>query len=74
MLTSNSSLRSIQGFTVDVHTSEEFKQTNTTSGTLVKRTADDVVLSQKGKRVSIPRSIIREVRLPPSLKEPGDLL
>lgn len=61
-----------QGFAVNVQTTEEFKQATTTSGTLVKRTADHVVLSQKGKVVSIPRGIVLEVRLPPALREPGD--
>lgn len=64
----------MQGFTVIVQTTEEFrKQGTTTTGTLVKRTAEEVVLSQKGKRVSIPRIIVSEVRLPPSLTEPGDM-
>lgn len=47
-----------------VHTSVPFKKKAVVAGSLMHRTADSVVLSQKGRLVNIPRSIVKSVRFP----------
>jgi hypothetical protein len=41
-------------------------------GTLIGRTDTEVIISVKGRRLSIPRSCVTEVRLPKSKVESSD--
>lgn len=61
----------LKGFDVNVHTSEvHHKQTNL-SGKLIERTKDHLFIMQKGRKLKIPRGIVVEVKMPPSLYEDG---
>lgn len=55
-----------------VTTSEIFKKKDLFEGSLMGRTDSDVSVNVKGRIINIPRSIVTEVRLPPSQREDGD--
>ena len=63
---------SFKGFTVSVTTTEIFKKKTVFEGTLVERTDDYVSISQKGRLIKVPRTIIAEVRLPKPKYESTD--
>ena len=54
----------LQGFDVEVQLCTEFKNNLQFKGTLIKRTPDLLVLSQKGKPVNIPRNLVTHVKFP----------
>jgi len=61
--------RVYKGFAVEVKTTEPFKKSTTLRGSLSNRTPDSVVLSQKGRPLKIPRSIVESVSLITALEE-----
>jgi len=61
-----------KGFNVIINTNTIYRKKNQFEGTLVKRTDDEVILSLKGRAVSIPRDIIDTVQLPESTYEDND--
>jgi ribosome maturation factor RimP len=60
-----------RGFVVEVQLLEPFKAKSTWQGNLVERTDDHLLISQKGRSISIPRPLVKEVRLS-SDPEDGD--
>ena len=72
VLRSDRDFVSFKGFTVSVTTTEIFKKKTAFEGTLVERTEDYVSISQKGRLIKVPRTIIAEVRLPKPKYESTD--
>lgn len=62
-LTTDREFVSFKGFPVVVTVQESYKGHTTWSGQLIRRDEDAVHLSQKGRPVTIPRSLIRSVQL-----------
>jgi ribosome maturation factor RimP len=58
-----------KGFMVEVHLSEPHKGKQTWVGQLVRRDDNAVVLTQKGKPISLPRAVVEVVQL--SNESPG---
>ncbi|MGK7921463.1 MAG: ribosome maturation factor RimP [Trichodesmium sp.] len=52
-----------KGFSVTVHTCEPYKSKNKWSGQLLSRDETTVYINQKGRKVSIPRTLISTVEL-----------
>ncbi|MDJ0556424.1 MAG: ribosome maturation factor RimP [Microcoleaceae cyanobacterium MO_207.B10] len=52
-----------KGFTVTVNTSDPYKGKNQWTGQLVSRDQTAVCINQKGRQVSIPRSLVSTVEL-----------
>jgi ribosome maturation factor RimP len=63
LLTQDRDFVVFRGFAVEVQLLEPFKAKSTWQGNLVERTDDCVVLNQKGRAVSIPRSLVKVVNL-----------
>jgi ribosome maturation factor RimP len=61
-----------KGFPVTATTTEPFKDKTVWEGTLVGRDDEFVTINLKGRLVKLPRSIVGEVALPKSKREPGD--
>lgn len=64
--------RSFRGFPVLVSLHEEFRKNIEYTGTLVERTLEHVRISIKGRGLSIPRELVKQVVLPPPQYEPAD--
>jgi len=71
-LSANWQFETYKGFAVEVKASEPYKNKTEWRGSLSRRTPDAVVLSQKGRVVKIPRSIIQSVALVTATDEDGD--
>jgi ribosome maturation factor RimP len=62
-LTTDREFISFKGFPVEVTTLEPFKGQTAWIGNLIRREDDTVHLSQKGRAIAIPRSLIDRVQL-----------
>jgi ribosome maturation factor RimP len=62
-LTTDREFISFKGFPVEVTTLEPYKGHTAWTGNLIKREEDTVHLSQKGRAITIPRSLIDRVQL-----------
>ena len=63
LLSSDREFVSFKGFAVIVHTSEPFEGQQEWLGQLIRRDEAAVYLNQKGRSISIPRSLILKVQL-----------
>lgn len=62
-LTTDREFTSFKGFAVFVTTSQPYDGHQEWKGQLIKRDADAVHLSQKGRAIAIPRSLVTKVQL-----------
>ncbi|NJR38794.1 MAG: ribosome maturation factor RimP [Leptolyngbyaceae cyanobacterium CSU_1_4] len=62
-LTTDREFISFKGFPVEVTTLEPYKGQNAWTGNLIRREDESVHLSQKGRAIAIPRSLIERVQL-----------
>ena len=72
ILTTDLDFSAFKGFPVTATTTEPFKDKTVWEGTLVGRDDEFVTINLKGRLVKLPRSIVGEVALPKSKREPGD--
>jgi ribosome maturation factor RimP len=72
VLRADRDFETFRGFPVTVTLSEEYKKKKAHEGTLVGRDEESVKISIKGRNMSIPRALVKEVRLPKSKIEPTD--
>jgi ribosome maturation factor RimP len=63
ILTTDREFISFKGFPVEVTTLEPYKGQNTWAGNLIRREDESVHLSQRGRAIAIPRSLIERVQL-----------
>jgi ribosome maturation factor RimP len=63
ILTTDREFISFKGFPVEVTTLEPYKGQNTWAGNLIRREDESIHLSQKGRAIAIPRSLIERVQL-----------
>lgn len=52
-----------KGFAIEVQLNEPHKGKNTWTGTLIERTEETLALSQKGRKIELPRPLIQSVCL-----------
>lgn len=62
-LSSDREFRSFKGFTLTVRTCEPYRGHKEWTGQLIQRDETSIYLSQKGRKVSIPRDLVTEVQL-----------
>ncbi len=67
ILTSERDFTVFKGFPVEVTVDPPHKDRSQWLGTLVSREADSVVITQKGRKVKLPRSSVKQVMLRSSL-------
>eukprot|EP01033_Poteriospumella_lacustris_P002826 gene2826-2053_t len=72
VLSNDRDFQTFRAFPIELLLLEEFKKAMKLEGTLVKRDDAFVHISTKGRPISVPRAIIREVRLAPSKFEDAD--
>ncbi len=63
VLSRDRDFESFRGFPVTVHLSEPFKNLSQWQGSLQSRDETHVVIMQKGRRICLPRALVREVKL-----------
>jgi ribosome maturation factor RimP len=63
ILTTDREFISFKGFPVEITTLEPYKGQNAWAGNLIRREDESVHLSQKGRAIAIPRSLIDRVQL-----------
>lgn len=63
ILTQDRDFTAFRGFPITVQTTEPFRGHQVWAGTLTSRDQDCVYLNQKGRSISIPRTLVAEVQL-----------
>ncbi|CAM9229663.1 unnamed protein product [Discosporangium mesarthrocarpum] len=72
ILTTDREFKAFKGFDIIVTTGGPFPNKRKVEGKLLERTFDELIITQSGRKVSIPLALVDEVRLPQAVREPGD--
>eukprot|EP00953_Heterococcus_sp_UTEX-ZZ885_P009292 5491-Heterococcus_DN1.PRE.4 len=72
ILTTDREFQAFTGFDVEVMTGSTFNIQRLVTGKLLERTFDELIITQKGRKVRIPLALVDEVRLPEAKVEPGE--
>lgn len=72
VLETQKQFNAFKGFDVIVQTVDPFGSNRVLEGTLVERNALDLIIAQKGRKVTIPLNFVDYVELPKAKREKGD--